>query len=86
MSRGDGIKDILRLALIMQDSYQGLSIQDIQDEFDVSRSTAIRMKRIIEEVFAVDAVFDDLVVLVVLAFAIRLTLCAGSSSSPSSSF
>ena len=25
MSRGDGIKDILRLALIMQDSYQGLS-------------------------------------------------------------
>ena len=24
----------------MQDSYQGLSIQDIQDEFNVSRSTA----------------------------------------------
>ena len=56
MSRGDGIKDILRLALIMQDSYQGLSLQDIQDEFDVSRSTAVRMKRIIEEVFAVEEV------------------------------
>lgn len=56
MSRGDGIKDILRLALIMQDSYQGLSIQDIQDEFNVSRSTAVRMKRIIEEVFAVEEV------------------------------
>ena len=57
MSRSDGIKNILRLALMMQDSYQGLSIQDIRDEFgDCSRSTAIRMKRIIEEVFAVEEV------------------------------
>ncbi len=53
MSRSDGIKDILRLALIMQDSFQGLSIQDIQDEFVVLRSTAIRMKRIIEEDFSI---------------------------------
>ena len=56
MSRGDGIKDILRLALIMQDSFQGISIKDIETEFDVSRSTAIRMKRIIDEVFAVEEV------------------------------
>ncbi len=56
MSRGDGIRDIIRLGLLMQDSFQGLSIQDIQDEFGVSRSTAIRMKRIVEEVFAVEEV------------------------------
>jgi predicted DNA-binding transcriptional regulator YafY len=40
----------------MQESFQGLSLQDIQDEFDVSRSTAIRMKRILEEVFEVQEV------------------------------
>ena len=34
MSRGDGIKDIIRLGLLMQESFQGLSLQDIQDEFD----------------------------------------------------
>ena len=56
MSRGDGIRDIIRLALIMQDSFQGISIKDIETEFDVSRSTAIRMKRIIDEVFAVEEV------------------------------
>lgn len=56
MSRGDGIKDIIRLALLMQESFQGLSLQDIQDEFNVSRSTAVRMKRIIEEVFALEEV------------------------------
>ena len=56
MSRGDGIKDIIRLGLLMQESFQGLSLQDIQDEFEVSRSTAIRMKRILEEVFTLEEV------------------------------
>ena len=42
--RYERVEDILRLALIMQASYQGLSLQDIQDEFEVSRRTAIRMK------------------------------------------
>ena len=56
MSRGDGIKDIIRLGLLMQESFQGLSLQDIQDEFSVSRSTAIRMKRILEEVFTIEEV------------------------------
>lgn len=56
MSRGDGIKDVIRLGLLMQESFQGLSLQDIQDEFGVSRSTAIRMKRILEEVFEVEEV------------------------------
>ncbi|MBQ6516016.1 WYL domain-containing protein [bacterium] len=56
MARGDGIRDLIRLILWMEDSYQGVSIQDIQDEFDVSRSTAIRMKRVVDELFAVEEV------------------------------
>lgn len=56
MSRGDGIKDIIRLGLLLQDSYQGYSLQDIQDVFGVSRSTAIRMKRIVDEVFTLEEV------------------------------
>lgn len=56
MSRGDGIKDIIRLSLWMESSYQGVSLQDIQDEFGVSRSTAIRMKRIVDELFPVEEV------------------------------
>ena len=40
MERKEGVKDILRLAMYMQESYQGLSIQDIQDEFEISRRTA----------------------------------------------
>lgn len=56
MSRGDRIKDIIRLGLLMQDSFQGLSLQDIQTEFNVSRSTAIRMKCILEEVFTLEEV------------------------------
>ena len=51
MSRYDGVKDILRLAIDMQNSYQGFSIQDIMDEFDVSRRTAIRMKDAVAELF-----------------------------------
>ena len=33
MSRYERVEDILRLAIDMQNSYQGFSIQDIQDEF-----------------------------------------------------
>ena len=43
MSRYERVEDILRLAIEMQNSYQGFSIQDIQDEFEVSRRTAIRI-------------------------------------------
>ena len=49
--RYERVEDILRLALIMQSSYQGLSIQDIQEEFEVSRRTAIRMKNAVERLF-----------------------------------
>ena len=56
MSRGDGIKDIIRLVMLMQNSWQGLSYQDIQDEFEVSRRTATRMKKIVDDLFAVEEV------------------------------
>lgn len=51
MARYERVEDILRLALDMQNSYQGFSIQDIQDEFEVSRRTAIRMKDAVERLF-----------------------------------
>lgn len=56
MSRGDGIKDIIRLVMLMQNSWQGLSYQDIQDEFEVSRRTATRMKDIVDDLFVVEEV------------------------------
>ena len=51
MARYERVEDILRLAIEMQNSYQGFSIQDIQDEFEVSRRTAIRMKDTVERLF-----------------------------------
>lgn len=51
MARYERTEDILRLAIDMQNSYQGFSIQDIQDEFEVSRRTAIRMKDAVERLF-----------------------------------
>lgn len=51
MARYERVEDILRLALEMQNSYQGFSIQDIQDEFGVSRRTATRMKDAVERLF-----------------------------------
>lgn len=51
MPRYERVEDILRLAIDMQNSYQGFSIQDIQDEFEVSRRTAIRMKDTVERLF-----------------------------------
>lgn len=51
MERYDGVKNLIRLALDMQESFQGFSIQDIMDEFDVSRRTAVRMKDALAELF-----------------------------------
>lgn len=42
--RYENAEDIIRLIMLMQNSSQGLSIQDIQDEFNISRRTAERMK------------------------------------------
>ena len=51
--RYDRVEDILRLALTMQVSYQGLSIIDIEEEFEVSRRTAIRMKDAVARLFPI---------------------------------
>lgn len=49
--RYERVEDILRLALSMELSYQGISIQDIQDMFEVSRRTAVRMKDAVIRLF-----------------------------------
>lgn len=51
MPRYERVEDILRLAINMQNSYQGLSLQEIENEFEVSRRTAIRMKNAVERLF-----------------------------------
>lgn len=56
MARGDDIKRILNLAKNMRDSVQGYTIQDIQDECEVSRRTAMRIKDIISDVFEMEEV------------------------------
>ena len=56
MARGDDIKNILYLAKNMRDSVQGYSIQMIQDECEVSRRTAMRIKNIISDVFEMEEV------------------------------
>lgn len=56
MGRGDDIKKILNLAKNMRGSTIGYSIQDIQDECEVSRRTAMRIKDIINDVFEVEEV------------------------------
>ena len=56
MGRGDDIKKIIHLAKNMRDSVQGYSIQMIEEECDVSRRTAMRIKDIITDVFEVEEV------------------------------
>lgn len=56
MARGDDIKNILNLAKNLRDSVQGYSIQMIQDECEVSRRTAMRIKNIISDVFEIEEV------------------------------
>lgn len=58
MARGDDIKKILYLAKDMRDSTLGYSIQMIQDELEVSRRTAMRIKNIISDVFEVEEVLN----------------------------
>ena len=60
MARGDDIKKILYLAKDMRDSTLGYSIQMIQDELEVSRRTAMRIKNIISDVFEVEEVLNKL--------------------------
>lgn len=57
MGRSDNIIKILKLAKNMRDSDKGYSIEDIMRECgDISRSTAIRFKRIIGAVFELEEI------------------------------
>ena len=54
--RYEKVEYLLRLALDMQNSFGGISIQDIQEEYEVSRRTAIRMKDMIARIFPIEEV------------------------------
>lgn len=56
--KADGL---LRLAMELQARRQGMTIEDIQSHFSVSRSTAVRMKSALEGAFPVQEVapLDD---------------------------
>ena len=58
MARGDNIRAILNLAKNMRDSYQGYSIQMIEEECGVSRRTAMRIKDIIADIFEIEEVIN----------------------------
>lgn len=49
--RYEKLEDILKLALAMQNSWQGLTIPDMQERFGVSRRTAERMRDAVFNVF-----------------------------------
>lgn len=49
--RYDKLEDIFNLIFLMQAKNQGVSLKDIQDEFDVSRRTAERMRDVIDRAF-----------------------------------
>ena len=52
MSRMIKSSQILELAIMMQSSYCGVSLEDIMETFEVSKRTAQRMKAVIEDNFA----------------------------------
>ena len=52
MSRLNKAQDIIKLAMMFQNSYCGISIQDIQEEFETSRRSAERMKAVLFDMFA----------------------------------
>lgn len=54
--RYEKVEHLLRLALDMQNSFKGISIQDIQNEYEVSRRTAIRMKDMLSRIFPLEEV------------------------------
>lgn len=49
--RYERVEDILKLALLLQSSYKGLSLNDIQEHFQVSRRTAERMRDAVVRLF-----------------------------------
>ena len=51
MSRLNKANEIIELAILMQNSYGGLSIDDIAEEFNCCRRSAERMKAVLFEKF-----------------------------------
>lgn len=51
MSRLNKAEDLIRLAMLFQNSYRGLSIEDIAEEFEVERRSAERMKAVLFNLF-----------------------------------
>lgn len=51
MSRLNKAEDIIELAMMFQNSYRGLCIDDIKDHFECSRRSAERMKTVLFEMF-----------------------------------
>jgi predicted DNA-binding transcriptional regulator YafY len=54
--RYERTEDILKLAILMQVRYNGLSLNDIQEHFNVSRLTAERMRDAVVRLFPIDEV------------------------------
>ena len=51
MSRLNKTEDIIKLAMLFQNSYCGLCIDDIQETFECSRRSAERMKSVLFDLF-----------------------------------
>ncbi|MBQ3640494.1 hypothetical protein II906_00955 [bacterium] len=51
MSRLNKAEDIIKLAIMFQNSFKGLCISDIQEHFECSRRSAERMKTLLFEMF-----------------------------------
>lgn len=51
MSRLNKAEEIIELAIMFQNSYGGLCIDDIQEHFECSRRSAERMKSLLFEMF-----------------------------------
>lgn len=51
MSRMEKSTQILELAVMMQNSLYGVSLEDIMTKFEISKRTAQRMKGVIEDTF-----------------------------------
>lgn len=51
MSRLNKTEEMIKLAMLFQNSYCGLSIDDIEKEFDCSRRSAERMKTVLFDLF-----------------------------------
>ena len=51
MSRLNKTEDIIKLAMLFQNSYCGICIDDIAEQFEVTRRTAERMKSLLFDLF-----------------------------------